>query len=160
VEGKLRDAITLASEASDYQGALALNALEAALLWCAAQSSPAGRVVRDARLQRAISHLYQNFHRPISLREAAAGAGVSLPHLNRLFRAGLATSPSKYLETIRLKRAQELLAYTSMSIQSVAAATGFESPYYFTNRFRKATGASPRGYRQNMVRLGDSGKSI
>ncbi len=53
----------------------------------------------------------------------------------------------QYLEQRRLDRAMELLGRTSMSVKDIAGAVGFENPFYFTLRFRKHTGYSPRRFR-------------
>jgi AraC family transcriptional regulator, arabinose operon regulatory protein len=155
IENKLWETLKLTAEAPRNRGAFGLNALEAVLLWCSVEVSLAGTVPWDARLQRAVSCMYEHFGRALSLGEVARVAGVSMPHLSRLFRMTLKTSPGKFLEQVRMDRARELLTYTSMNVQAIAANTGFENPFYFTNRFRKAVGVSPRTYRQALLKSND-----
>ena len=46
------------------------------------------------------------------------------------------------------ERARQLLARTTLSIKEIAAQTGFASPFYFSLRFKAASGSSPRDYRR------------
>lgn len=151
VESKLWDMIKLIAEVPRHRGALGLNALEAALLWCTLETSSPGMSPWDARLQRAVSYVYQNYGQAFSMDTLAAASGASVPHLTRLFRQTLKTSPGRFIEGVRMDRARELLAYTSMSVQAIAWNIGFENPFYFTNRFRKSVGMSPRAYRQKLL---------
>ena len=48
-------------------------------------------------------------------------------------------TPQHYLESLRMRRAADLLLRTGFSIKQIAAATGFESPFYFSQRFKAWT---------------------
>jgi AraC family transcriptional regulator of arabinose operon len=54
-----------------------------------------------------------------------------------------------YVEARRIERATQLLRVTSLSVKQIAEQVGFESPFYFSLRFKKATGISPSAYRDN-----------
>jgi AraC family transcriptional regulator of arabinose operon len=41
---------------------------------------------------------------------------------------------------LRLQRAQELLLRTAMPVAEIASEVGFDSAFYFSTRFRRATG--------------------
>jgi transcriptional regulator GlxA family with amidase domain len=47
----------------------------------------------------------------------------------------------------RLNRARQLLGWTSLSIKEIAAEVGYHDPFYFSARFRKHLGKSPRAFR-------------
>ena len=49
-----------------------------------------------------------------------------------------------------MEDARHLLADSTLDIAEIAYAVGFEDRNYFTLQFRKATGCSPRAYRQNV----------
>jgi AraC-like DNA-binding protein len=51
----------------------------------------------------------------------------------------------------RINRARQLLELTAMSIKEIAAEVGYENPFYFSLRFKKQTGTSPRDYRQKQI---------
>jgi AraC family transcriptional regulator of arabinose operon len=66
-----------------------------------------------------------------------------------LFRAQVGQTPQRFLEQQRLDRAKQLLAFTPNSIKTIAYELGFENPFYFTLRFKRYTGSSPRQYRKS-----------
>jgi AraC-like DNA-binding protein len=85
--------------------------------------------------------------RPIALSELAVAAGVSAEHLTRLCRQHYGYSLAAALELTRLDLADELLARTNSSITDVARSCGFDDPLYFSKRFRRYYGHSPRAHR-------------
>lgn len=89
----------------------------------------------------------------------AARAAVSPRHLTRLFHAELGTTPARWLERVRLDRAQQLLI-EGHSVTGAARASGLGSdetlrrvfarhlgttPTEFRNRFTTTAGAGARG---------------
>ena len=71
--------------------------------------------------------------------------------LRRQFRAQTGYSLKEYILRVRLKRAKNLLALSPMTIEQVAAETGFSDPYYFSRLFRKREGVAPSVFRKNPV---------
>ena len=64
---------------------------------------------------------------------------------------------TEYLTGVRMQRARELLADTSMRTADVAYAVGYNDPHYFSYLFKKNTGLSPREYRKD-EKIGVSGE--
>jgi AraC-like DNA-binding protein len=48
---------------------------------------------------------------------------------------------------MKMQKACQLLDFSDRSIKDIAFSMGFEDPYYFSKRFRKIIGVSPRKYR-------------
>lgn len=98
----------------------------------------------------AVVHYFfeKNLQRKISLNETACVACLSGSGLIAHFKRYVGITPMEYLSTLRLKRAESLLCRTEQPIAQIAAQCGFESPYYFSNSFKKYYGLSPRNYRQ------------
>jgi len=127
---------------------LALNALESAILWCD-QFNPRKTLAHgDARLQQVVDFINRQMHEPIGLQEMAEAAGLSASRLSHLFSQRMQITPQRYLEQQRLTRAQQLLETTQQTIGEIAEAVGYHNPFYFTNRFTRAFGQSPRAYRK------------
>jgi AraC family transcriptional regulator of arabinose operon len=59
-------------------------------------------------------------------------------------------TPGQFLELQRLNRAKQLLELTPRTIQAIASEVGFDNPFYFTQRFKRQTGLSPRDYRRHV----------
>jgi transcriptional regulator GlxA family with amidase domain len=83
-----------------------------------------------------------------NLTDIAAGLGISLRQLQRLFRAHLGVSPASFIKALRLQRAQAMLQANAMPVTEVAMACGFGSSAYFASAYRAHFGYSPRAERQ------------
>lgn len=127
--------------------AFAMNALEALLLECDMHNPRATTSRYDRRVAAAMDYLDRHLQAKTSLDEVAAAVGLSPSRLAHLFRAEAGQTPQVYLEARRMERAAELLQRTGFSIQQIAAAVGFDSPFYFSRRFKAATGRSPSAFR-------------
>jgi LacI family transcriptional regulator len=64
------------------------------------------------------------------------------------FRAATGATPARYLRQKRLDEACRMLKETSANITTIAGMCGFSSANYFAELFRRATGQSPRAYRE------------
>lgn len=78
---------------------------------------------------------------------------TDLTHINKYYMAHSFTkytglSPIQYLNEVRLKTACGLLEKTDFSISDISSTTGFSSPSYFTQSFRKKYGITPIQYRR------------
>ncbi len=71
--------------------------------------------------------------------------------MSRLFRRETGTTLIQYLNQVRMTHACTLLASSNMKISDIAAQTGYESPSYFNQAFRKHTGMAPMAYRQQKL---------
>ncbi|HJU55491.1 MAG TPA: helix-turn-helix domain-containing protein [Pyrinomonadaceae bacterium] len=105
----------------------------------------------DRRIRRAIELMHAHLNRELPLEEIAAAAFLSPFHFARLFKKLTGASPHAYLATLRVTRAQSLLAETDLSVSAVSARVGYGSPSHFTKAFRQATGLTPRAYRAALV---------
>lgn len=92
-----------------------------------------------------------NIENPRSLDELAAELGVSLRHLERLFKRYLGSTPAQYYLDLRLRRARELLLQTNMSVMEVTVATGFLSSSHFSKSYRSLFGYPPSRERQQVT---------
>jgi AraC family transcriptional regulator of arabinose operon len=125
----------------------AMNALEEALLWCDVANPLRTVARRDPRVQAAMQYLLENLRHPVSLAELAQVAGLSVSRLSHLFREQIGQTPQQFVEQERLTRARQLLSLTGRTVAAIAEEVGFENPFYFTLRFKKQTGYSPREWR-------------
>ena len=81
------------------------------------------------------------------LESCAAKLGFSEAHLIRSFSQAFQTTPYEYLMNRKIETAKRLLLYSRLSIKEIAARLSFSDQYYFSNYFKRKTGASPRCYR-------------
>lgn len=71
---------------------------------------------------------------------------LSRTQLFRKFKALLDTSPSEFINDIRLQRAAELIRSKSDALAQISYAVGYNEQSYFAKRFRKKFGMSPSEY--------------
>jgi len=88
-----------------------------------------------------------------TLGELAALCNLSVRQLTRGFRAGRGCSIGDYVVQCRLDNAKQLLT-TDQSVKAIAYSLGFASPSSFCFAFRRATGETPRQFRQHVFRAG------
>lgn len=86
-----------------------------------------------------------------SLQELAELCKLSVRQLTRGFRVSRGCSIGEYIAQSRLDHAKRLLAART-SVKEVAFLLGFASPANFSTTFRRATGETPRHYRERAAR--------
>jgi len=100
-------------------------------------------------LRRAREQIETGYAAPCDLAMLAKVAGVTGPHLIRLFRKHLETTPIEFLWKTRVEIGARLLKETGLSISEVAYRTGFQNPYHFSRLVKKHLGEPPRAYRRS-----------
>ena len=103
--------------------------------------------VNDPDLVSAIRYIREMEGMPLNAEEVANATGVSRRTLERRFMTILGRTIKAEIARVRLEKATLLLTTTEMSIPSVAFSSGFGSPEYFANCFKKAKGISPLKFR-------------
>jgi LacI family transcriptional regulator len=117
---------------------------------------PLGIVVRrssdmlaidDVEVAAALRFIREHSHEPIGIDSILQAVPVSRRSLERRFRRLVGRSMHAEIQRVRIDRARDLLARTSLPVPRVAAGCGFNSPEHFTTTFRSATGFTPTAYR-------------
>ena len=88
-----------------------------------------------------------NLAQPISLSSLAGVLGLSRMHFAAQFLQSTGLRPHEYLLRERVRRAEELLTGTELSIFDVAIAVGFETQSHFSTVFKRFVGESPARWR-------------
>jgi AraC family transcriptional regulator of arabinose operon len=151
IERGMHRMLQLANSSVRLRQELAMNALESVLMW--AHTVVSGDVQIDERLSRAADFIAQHATEKLTLQRIAAATDQSVSRLSHLFPRQYGYSPLEYAEHHRIHHSLELITNPDLSFQQIAEAVGFASPFYFSRRFRKATGYSPREYRKMLPAL-------
>lgn len=80
--------------------------------------------------------------------DLAAVVGLTPSHFAHAFSTQAGMPPHQYVLEMRLARARELLAHSTLSLAEVAAACGFASQQHLTSQMRRRGGITPGRYRQ------------
>ncbi|WP_457969478.1 DNA-binding response regulator [Pseudomonas sp. R4-84] len=86
-----------------------------------------------------------------SLGMLAQKVGTHEKRLSAIFREHLGLTVFAYIRDARLRRGQDLLCESAMSVQDVAELVGFRSACNFTTAFRQRIGMTPSQFRQQTL---------
>lgn len=124
------------------------------------EHSPAGHLLTGFRprrssiwyLEKAIAYIQAHYAMPgLTVGSLAKQIGLERSYFAKLFAAELHETPYQFLLRYRLEKASRLLTHTDLPIASVAAASGFQDPVYFTRVFRKHMGCPPSDFRKQTL---------
>lgn len=87
----------------------------------------------------------------LTIQQIAEEMGVSYSNFRKLFKEFTGISPAMYQQDLRLQRAKEMLSATDLSIKEIAYRLNFESPDYFSSKFKIKTGLKPSEFRTTMI---------
>lgn len=76
--------------------------------------------------------------------------GVSYSYLYRKIKNVAGVSPRSFVQTLRLKKAAQMLVETEYNISEVAFNVGYNDALYFSKSFKKHFGTSPSAYINDM----------
>lgn len=101
----------------------------------------------DTSTSQAREWALRRLDRPISLKEWAGVASMSVRTFTRRFRGEVGLSAAKWLARQRLDHAKHLLEATDQSVEQIAAAVGFGTAVSLRQHLHGDIGVSPTAYR-------------
>jgi AraC-like DNA-binding protein len=100
-------------------------------------------------IARAVAYLQKNLASDVSLPMVAALCSVSPEHFSRMFKKETGFGFCEYINLLRLQKAESMLRQpNSGSVAQIAQACGFNDSNYFSVKFRKQYGISPKKMQQ------------
>jgi transcriptional regulator GlxA family with amidase domain len=85
---------------------------------------------------------------PITVADLARRASLSRRHFHRNFLRATGQTPLQWVQSRRVRRAQELLESTDLSVEQIASRTGFANSNTLRTHFVRAVTVSPQQYRR------------
>lgn len=104
--------------------------------------------IEHVKLRRVIEYINDNLEEDISVTDLSEIACLSRHHFARAFRSAIGVPPHRFISSLRLQRAQDLLGNTDFSLAEIAFACRFSSQSTFTRAFQRQLGVSPGEYRR------------
>lgn len=100
-----------------------------------------------SKMQNLLDRLTTAPEEKLSMEDAAAMVNMSYSNFCRTFKSTFGVPYVDFCNTLRIKRAQELLYFTNMSVTEISTQLNFGSISYFNRIFKKHTGFTPLNYR-------------
>lgn len=108
---------------------------------------------QQERLQLMLSFIHQNYSSPITLREIADTAHLSISECTRSFKKTIHMTPYEYLIKYRIKKSCELLVSSEDTITEIAHKVGFNHVNHFIQSFKKDQGKTPKSFREFSIKI-------
>lgn len=114
----------------------------------------------NARLNRLIRFVDENYMHKIRLTDFAESEGCSVSYLSHFVKDTLNQSFQEYVNTVRFNCACKRIASGQEKMLDVCMESGFSDYRYFTRAFRSQVGMTPEQYRRQMEQVQQSAVSI
>ena len=111
----------------------------------------AGKEADMGVIKEVISYVKDKYQEKITLKTVAEHFFINSAYLGQLFRRKMYISFNDYLTQLRMDKAKQLLLTTPKSISEISMEIGFDDPNYFSSRFNKTEGMTPREYRMKGI---------
>lgn len=97
-------------------------------------------------------YIDENYREPISMTSLEEIFHFSDSYIGRVFRKTYGTPPMKYLSSIRIEKAKELLQENpALNIRIAGEMVGYDDQRYFSRIFRNITGLTPSEYKNKLL---------
>jgi AraC family transcriptional regulator of arabinose operon len=98
---------------------------------------------------KAIRFMQNNLSRSITLENIAQAVQLSTSFWSRKFKQDTSYAPIEYFNYLRIQKVCQLLHFSDLHINEVAAQLGIDDTFYFSRLFKKQMGVSPAEYRKS-----------
>ncbi len=100
---------------------------------------------RNKVIEQAVAYIKENFASDLTLSYMSEIFSVSPEHFSRMFKKETGLGFSKYLNSLRLQHAEQLLKTAEKTnITKIAESCGFEDSNYFSKKFKEMYGIAPK----------------
>ncbi len=136
--------------------ALVLRGLGVALLGLTARvamrSTPTLAGVGESAQMRKFEALVEaHFQERWSVADYARAMAMTPTHLSRIARAATGEPASRVIDARVVREARRSLAFTNLSVATIAYELGFVDPAHFSRVFSRTAGLSPRAFRRQVA---------
>ena len=99
------------------------------------------------KIGQTIEYMLQHLNKQLQVAKLAALVNVSPSHFFALFKRQTGCAPIDFFIRLRMQHACQLLEGTGLNVKEVAAALGYDDPFYFSRTFKGVNHVAPSEYR-------------
>lgn len=104
--------------------------------------------IDDPEIAQAVRFVRETASDGITVTDILKEVAISRSALERRMRAALGRSPNEEITRVRVERVKELLISTDQPLTTIARRTGFQTPQYLVQVFRRQVGVTPGVFRR------------
>ena len=93
-------------------------------------------------------YIYTNYNKEISVDMLAEQVYMAPSYLSHIFKKETGQNLSKFIKSLRMEKAKEMLEESHNKIVNISYAVGYPNVSYFCQSFREYFGVSPQKYRK------------
>lgn len=112
------------------------------------ESRKSTMIAGEDYVSHAISFMQDHLTQKITVANMASAVGLSKFYFSRMFSEKTGVTPHHYFNNMRIQESKRLLLMTNQSVESIAAACGFENASNYIRLFRACTGMTPSAFRK------------
>lgn len=101
----------------------------------------------DVQRYALIQYIQENY-KDVTLSDLSNKFHYSNEYTSRLIKELTGLNYTDILRTVRIERSQDLLANSTMTVQTIAEAVGYDTTEHYIRQFKKHTGMTPSAYRK------------
>ncbi|WP_256758874.1 AraC family transcriptional regulator [Cohnella sp. WQ 127256] len=102
------------------------------------------------RLQPAVDYVEQNLSEKLSVTEISSQLNMSYTHFIKTFKKAVGMSFTDFVVYKRIKKAEQQLLTSEVSIAEIAESVGFSNIGHFYDMFRRYNDCSPKEYKNKL----------
>ena len=103
-------------------------------------------------IAKSIDYIYDHLNARLTIEKLSEVSGLTPSYFSRLFKKETGMTVSTYINTCRIRTAQNMLVHSEYPPSTISSALAFPSQSYFTEVFKKVTGLTPTQYREEYFR--------
>ena len=105
------------------------------------------RHTTDDMVDSIIRYIAGNLSSELSLTRLSEYTSLSKSYISHIFKESTGINIINYITDQRMAEARKLLLNNSVNIETIARRIGYETPHYFSKKFRQYYGVTPSAYR-------------
>lgn len=102
---------------------------------------------QESNINASLKYISLHYKDELSIDTISSQAGFSKYYFCKLFKQQMGVTVHQYVNEFRINKAKELLAYSKLSINSIANHVGFKTTLTFLRAFERSVHMTPSEYR-------------